>query len=302
MKVSVVMTTYNGEKYLEQMLDSLRKQNRKIDEVLFFDDQSTDGTVSLIENYIEHYNMEGWQIRVNKKNLGWEKNFTQGLQAATGDIIFPCDQDDIWHLDKVEKMARAFEQNTDILLLVSGYHAFSQDGGKLVVQQAVKTETREEISRVVFNRHYYQILRPGCTMGFRRDIISEFLQLWKPGTPHDALLWAIASIQGRLYLYDKTFIEYRRHDANASKKISHGYKYKVNEAERTLAVNQWYLAAFTSKQEILDIVTGCNIWCEYRIKLLKERKRHYWIKLLRYCGYYLTKKKYLGDLYYSFVK
>ena len=127
-KVSVVMTTYNGEKYLCQMLDSLRMQERKIDELLFFDFKSTDGTVCLIEDYIKRYDIREWRVVVNKKNLGWEKNFTQGINAATGDIIFPCDQDDIWHLDKVKKMTQAFEDNNDILLLTSGYHAFSEWG------------------------------------------------------------------------------------------------------------------------------------------------------------------------------
>lgn len=83
MKVSVVMTTYNGEKYLCQMLDSLRMQERKIDELLFFDDKSTDGTVCLIEDYIKRYDIREWRVVVNKKNLGWEKNFTQGINFMT---------------------------------------------------------------------------------------------------------------------------------------------------------------------------------------------------------------------------
>ena len=58
----------------------------------------------MIEDYIKRYDIREWRVVVNKKNLGWEKNFTQGINAATGDIIFPCDQDDIWHLDKVKKM------------------------------------------------------------------------------------------------------------------------------------------------------------------------------------------------------
>lgn len=73
---------------------------------------------------------------------------------------------------------------------------------------------------------------------------ASFLALWKEGTPHDALLWCIASIQQKLYLHKGTFIEYRRHDSNASKSISHGYKYKVNEINRTIQVNNWYLNAF----------------------------------------------------------
>ena len=56
-------------------------------------------------------------------------------------------------------------------------------------------------------------------MAFRKEIMPAFLALWKEGTPHDALLWCIASIQQKLYLHKGTFIEYRRHDSNASKGI-----------------------------------------------------------------------------------
>ena len=54
---------------------------------------------------------------------------------AKGDVIFPCDQDDIWHTDKIEKMTKAFEDNSDIWLLISGYHAFSENRGKMAIQQ-----------------------------------------------------------------------------------------------------------------------------------------------------------------------
>ena len=85
------MTTYNGERFLPEMLESLRNQTRKIDELFIFDDGSTDSTVCLIENYIDKYGLENWKIRQNEINLGWEKNFVQGLNQAKGDVIFPCD-------------------------------------------------------------------------------------------------------------------------------------------------------------------------------------------------------------------
>lgn len=55
MKVSVVMTTYNGIRFLKEMLDSLKNQTRKIDEVIICDDRSTDNTVKFINEYIEVY-------------------------------------------------------------------------------------------------------------------------------------------------------------------------------------------------------------------------------------------------------
>ena len=298
MKTSVVMTVYNGSRYLLEMLDSLRNQTRAIDEVLFFDDRSTDSSREIIQTYISEHKLSNWKLIINENNKGWEKNFTNGISAATGDIIFPCDQDDVWHLDKIEKISNAFESNNDIFLLVSGYHAFSENGGKMVVQQHVQTETEDEVSKVVFNEKYYQICRPGCTMAFRKEIMPAFLALWKEGTPHDALLLCIASIQQKLYLHKGTFIEYRRHDSNASKGISHGYKYKVNEINRTIQVNNWYLNAFDVDLKKRKLIENCSRWCEFRKKLIVDKKVIYWFKLWPLKNYYLKPKKYFGDLYY----
>ena len=298
LKTSVVMTTYNGERFLPEMLESLRTQTREIDELLILDDRSTDETVRLVREYIEKYNLDKWKIIINEVNIGWEKNFVKAMESATGDVIFPCDQDDIWHLDKIEKMTNAFENNEDIWLLVSGYHAFSENGGKMVTHQPVRTESDKTVSRVVFDEKYYQILRPGCTMAFKKDILPIFKEVWFPGTPHDAALWTIASLTRKLYLYNDTFIEYRRHDNNASLSISHGYKYKVNECERTKIINEWYLSSKYYNERYKSVIYECQVWCDYRIKLLTEKKLVYWFKLFRYRKYYLATKKYVGDLYY----
>ena len=82
MKVSVVMTTYNGIRFLKEMLDSLKNQTRKIDEVIICDDRSTDNTVEFINEYIEVYNLKNWKITVNHQNLGWEKNFLNGRRLC----------------------------------------------------------------------------------------------------------------------------------------------------------------------------------------------------------------------------
>lgn len=96
-KVSVVMTTYNGQKYLREQMDSLREQTMPIDEVIIMDDCSTDHTPDLVSAYIKEYDLKGWNLVQNEQNQGWKKNFKSGFDLATGNYIFPCDQDDIWH-------------------------------------------------------------------------------------------------------------------------------------------------------------------------------------------------------------
>ena len=95
MKTSVVISTYNGEKYIIEQLDSLRKQSRPADEVIIADDCSSDHTVDIVKQYINQNKLNSWQVIVNDHNKGWRRNFMETMWNATGDLIFPCDQDDI---------------------------------------------------------------------------------------------------------------------------------------------------------------------------------------------------------------
>ena len=63
-KISVVMTTYNGQKYLLEQLESLRNQTFKIDEVIIMDDCSQDETPNLIRKYIADNDLKGWKLRL----------------------------------------------------------------------------------------------------------------------------------------------------------------------------------------------------------------------------------------------
>lgn len=73
--VSVVMATYNGEKYIETQLASIRSQTHQPDEVLICDDGSTDATVALVAAFIDRYQLHNWTVEVNPHNLGWKRNF-----------------------------------------------------------------------------------------------------------------------------------------------------------------------------------------------------------------------------------
>ena len=111
-KVTIVLATYNGARFIIEQLNSIFIQTRKPDEVLIIDDCSLDNTVSIIREYIEIHHLErDWKIRVNDYNKGYEQNFYDGICSAEGDFIFFCDQDDLWDFEKIEKMINIMEQN-----------------------------------------------------------------------------------------------------------------------------------------------------------------------------------------------
>lgn len=104
-RVSVILCTYNGEKYLREQLDSIVAQTYPIYELIIQDDKSTDRTMDIAHEYAGKYSF----IRVlqNERNLGFNDNFKTAAMRATGDFIAISDQDDIWYPQKIEKQIAA---------------------------------------------------------------------------------------------------------------------------------------------------------------------------------------------------
>ena len=133
MKLSIVLAAYNGAETICAQLESILAQTRKPDEVLIFDDCSTDDTVETVRRFAAQYDPDG-AIRLiqNEKNQGWRANFMQGFRQASGDVIFCADQDDVWHKDKLEKMTAVLEQHPEVRVLACNIHPFYEEGAQLV--------------------------------------------------------------------------------------------------------------------------------------------------------------------------
>ena len=101
-KISIVLCTYNGEKYLHEQLQSLVNQTFPFYELIISDDASTDATRGIISDFEK----KDKRIKVfqNSVNLGFNKNFEKAIRHSTGNWIAPADQDDIWELNKLEIM------------------------------------------------------------------------------------------------------------------------------------------------------------------------------------------------------
>ncbi|MGI6224561.1 MAG: glycosyltransferase [Prevotella sp.] len=104
-KVSVVMCTCNGEKFVKEQLDSIINQTYPLHEIIIQDDNSHDNTIEILEEYAK----KDKRIHVyhNVPALGVNQNFFAGIKKTTGDFIALSDQDDIWELNKIELQMQA---------------------------------------------------------------------------------------------------------------------------------------------------------------------------------------------------
>ena len=108
--VSVALTTYNGEKYIGSQLDSIVCQTVLPDEIVVFDDCSSDRTVGIVKGYAEKNAQIKCIININESNQGYISKFFNAIKMCAGDIIILCDQDDVWLPEKVELGVSAIAQ------------------------------------------------------------------------------------------------------------------------------------------------------------------------------------------------
>lgn len=300
MKISIVLTTYNGELYITDQIESLRNQTREADEVLIYDDGSTDSTVPIIGQFIEDYNLSKWKLVVNKTNLGWRKNFMQGIWESSGELVFTCDQDDIWDTRKLEIMEEIMTEHPDILLLTSRYREFFE-GGKQVVgpEQIIEDLKRQEIGY-----NFFKVPYPGSTYCISRRLVNESRSVWFDEAPHDAILWRIALLNGKLYTCKNVLVNVRKHDSTYTLEAKTFRSIAKREswleyAAKCLVKLEEYIQdnSLSISEKTKNVLAKNKKWICIRHSMFRNKKLLSAIQLLGYLNCYERPRQYLADLF-----
>ncbi len=232
MKTSVALCTYNGEKFLEQQIDSILNQTIKVDEIVVCDDQSTDTTVSILNSYKEKY-PEIFKIHLNEKNLRSVKNFEKAISICENEIIFLCDQDDVWTPEKVEKVKATFGNKPEISTVAT--NGFGIDDENNILDIITIWDVPKFVMEQGYEFNHFNILNlignfcTGATMAFRKEIKQKILPIpIIDGFHHDEWIALIAAQKNELYFIDEKLIFYRAH---SSQQVG-GVFYKNTEKEK----------------------------------------------------------------------
>lgn len=205
--VSIAIATYNGEKYLRQLLDSIYSQTYPFYEVVVSDDLSTDSTVSILNEYREQY---GLRYTVNGMNLGFVGNFENAIKMCIGDYIALCDQDDIWEKEKIQSLL----QNIGSSSMIFSDASIIDSNGELISASMMHSTKRFHSSNDQFNRFLFENYIPGCTMLFKRSILSKALPFPEGLIFHDWWLAICASLDSGIVFFPAPLIKYRHHSNN----------------------------------------------------------------------------------------
>lgn len=203
--VSVVMSTHNGEKYVEEQIESILQQSYDNIELIITDDRSTDRTRELLRRYAESF--ANITLFFNEANVGYIKTFEKGMLRARGDFVALSDQDDIWLHNKIEALVNQIE-NFDIVYCDS--ELVDEDGKPL----------NKKMSDVINQLTYTDCLKmavgawiPGHAQLIRRSLIEKCVPF--PTTvAHDFWLGFVASCNKGAGYFNHPLVLYRQHGSN----------------------------------------------------------------------------------------
>lgn len=222
MKIAILLASYNGEKYIQEQIQSLLSQTYKDFKIYIRDDCSTDATY-VIEKEFENRYPEYFQVikRENGKS-GSKYNFWElckiGLESNAEYFMF-CDQDDVWENNKVQitldRMISVEKQNRDKPILVhSDLRVVDQNlnvlGESFISYRALNPE------KTTINRLLVQNNVTGCTMMVNRALLEKAIDVddVEKIAMHDWWFSIIASLFGEISFIDKSTINYRQHGNN----------------------------------------------------------------------------------------
>jgi glycosyltransferase involved in cell wall biosynthesis len=216
----VILCTYNGSAFIIEQLESILKQTTRVNKISIYDDQSSDDTVPRIHGFISRQAEDIqrlFNIQINRVNLGYARNFTEAMARSTKDVLFLCDQDDIWEPGKVEAFL-------DLLILHGSDMVFSDgeiiDHSGLALGRGTVFKSygltknsvscfRERGFELLMKRNYIN----GAATAVRRIAAQNALPL-PCDMPHDYWIAIWCSLHNGIVATPQILYRYRQHQGN----------------------------------------------------------------------------------------
>ena len=253
-KVLVLLSTYNGEKYLKEQIDSVLAQKNTDVSILVRDDGSTDKTLEILEKYKKDGKLEWY----TGKNLKPAKSFLNLVRCAetTYDYYAFCDQDDFWYSDKISEAIYEMEKEPTMLPKLCYCNI------ELVDKNRRHLDDRKISNRCnFFDEMLLTYCVPGCTMVFNRNLL-DIVKKHMPTkiTMHDCWIYFVCvAVGGRIYSTESIGIQYRQHGGNVigTNHISVKNKFKMILGKRKSPRQQ--MVAEILEQFTEDLKNGKNL-------------------------------------------
>ncbi|MFD2614056.1 glycosyltransferase family 2 protein [Paenibacillus gansuensis] len=271
-KVTILLSTFNGDAYLEQLLDSLLSQDYENWRMIIRDDGSSDETLSIVSKYSKDYPDKFELNMIESRNVGAAQSFGLLLSYAIhAEYVMFCDQDDIWLPSKISSTLNAMQ------------HAEHVYDGPILIHTDL-TVTNAELEKIDSSYWAYQNINPsrdklnyllvqnvvtGCTVMINRKLVHLVNPLQQGVIMHDWWIALVASAFGKIEYIKEPTILYRQHlknEVGASRYsvLKQLQKYKIASKRILMLVKQAIIfedtySSVLTKQQLQLLSTFSNI-------------------------------------------
>lgn len=246
MKVNIVMSTYNGERYLAEQIKSIQNQTFKDWTLLIRDDGSTDETRAIIRAFAK----EDSRIRLindgQDENYGVIKSFYHLVKFAEADYYFFSDQDDVWLPEKLAiTLTKAHEVGYDGPMLVYTDVTVVNQNLKMLQKSMIKAQSHHANTELV--QELTENTVTGGTMMINKAL-ADYWQTYDNLIMHDWYLALLAAAFGKLVYIDQPTQLYRQHQANVLGARTWSKRLKNWLKPSQLIAKYWWLITSSQKQ------------------------------------------------------
>lgn len=288
--VAILLSTYNGEKYIGELLQSLADQDYKWFHVYMRDDGSTDATVALARNEAVDKGLKLTILDSQSGNLGPSMSFFEMVYSIEADIYLFCDQDDVWMPHRVRSTVDALAKQDAPALAHADLQvvddALNEIASSFYVHEGYAVPECYRYERLLAQNYVV-----GCASGFNRALRNLVtsrapLEKMRAIAMHDWWFALVACVCGKTVHLDGAAVRYRQHAANVSGVGGHSlferFKRKFRAKERRIISR--YRQRIATQAAMLESVFGDCLSEAARAQtrnLARARGRSAWLYLLR---------------------
>jgi glycosyltransferase involved in cell wall biosynthesis len=239
--VQILLSTYNGEKHLSSQLDSILAQDYLDWELWIRDDCSSDNTLQIIRSYAELHPAK-IKLLDSKENLGSTASFMKLIEQSTADYIMLCDQDDVWHPEKISRSLsklNAIERTDEIALVYTDMEVVDEDLNS-INDSFLKAHRLSSSWSLNPYFVFAQSMAAGCSMIFNSALRDRLYPVNAELFQHDHWILMHAAYYGKVGFINWGSVKYRQHATNAVGSHGISLKYFIHKLfSFSTLLNRW---------------------------------------------------------------
>ena len=247
MKVNILMSTYNGQEFIAQQIQSIQKQTFENWNLLIRDDGSSDETPKIIADFAKSDARIRFINADKRENFGVIKNFYTLLKYEKADYYFFSDQDDVWQSQKLElTLASVEKENNQIPLMVYTDLTVVDRDLQVLHDSMIKTQSHHANTSLL--EELTENTVTGGTMMVNHCLAKQWKQCYDDLIMHDWYLALLAASLGKLIYLDETTELYRQHESNVLGARTWSKRLKNWLRPHRLVKKYWWLVTSSQQQ------------------------------------------------------